>query len=131
MLLDNKSVTNNRPFPIRREKDHHRQLVTVTCAGSSLLPLIGPQKSITAGAGGVPSKRYLLSIYSDFKEDEIPPPSKLILLNEKTGRQCFFNEKEKRFNCPRPKGGNHMVRIIGVIEPSIRYTVESSNENVS
>lgn len=109
VTLDGRSISNNDLSVIPRQKDHHRQVVELTCGGSSV------------------SKKYLLAIYSNFEKSDIPLPR---LVVDGRGKDCVFNSDHQRFSCPNPNSQDYRTRLVGFIEPSIRYTIESSDQSV-
>lgn len=116
VALDNRSIANEKFTPIPREKNRHRQLVQLTCSSES-----------SYRNRGIGNKNYLLAIFSNFEEKDIPPPRLII---EGRGKECTFSPDLQRYNCPNPRSQDYRTRIVGFIEPSIRYTVESVNKNV-
>lgn len=114
VMLDGRTIANEDVTLITREKDHHRQLLELTCGRSQ-------------GIRGSISRKYLLAIFSDFAEDDIPAPR---LVVEGRGKDCVFNTDHQRYDCPNPRAQDYRTRVIGFSEPSIRYTIESSDNTV-
>lgn len=114
ITLDGRTISSGGGVVVPRQKYHHRQLVELTCGKSTFLSSI--------------SKKYLLSIFSNFEKNDIARPR--LVVNGR-GKDCMFNADEQTFKCPNPRAKDYRIRLIGFVEPSIRYTVESDDQSVS
>eukprot|EP01055_Gregarina_sp_Pseudo9_P001921 Gregarina_sp_Pseudo_9__1920@NODE_231_length_3495_cov_27_809028_g215_i0_p1_GENE_NODE_231_length_3495_cov_27_809028_g215_i0NODE_231_length_3495_cov_27_809028_g215_i0_p1_ORF_typecomplete_len1069_score328_66Cadherinlike/PF12733_7/0_0039Cadherinlike/PF12733_7/0_58Cadherinlike/PF12733_7/7_3e03_NODE_231_length_3495_cov_27_809028_g215_i02273433 len=115
LQVNGKKATNGRSVDIRREKDHHTQIVEVTCARANKYPHV-PQE-----------RKYALLLNSDWPMEEITPPK---LVVDDVGSECLFDAKRESYRCPDPRTDNHKTRLISKNEPSIKYVLANKNRDV-
>eukprot|EP01069_Polyplicarium_translucidae_P004942 Polyplicarium_translucidae@DN2691_c0_g1_i1.p1 len=114
VTINGKTVANGLAVPIPREKHRHKQTLEVACGeGHSF--------------GQLYVRRYMLGIVSDYPKSDLSPPPIFV---DDVGLDCKFDDKRQAYDCPNPKSHDGKTRVIGFINPTVRYTVESPDKAV-
>eukprot|EP00914_Ancora_sagittata_P021487 GHVO01042516.1.p1 GENE.GHVO01042516.1~~GHVO01042516.1.p1 ORF type:complete len:1077 (+),score=123.27 GHVO01042516.1:40-3270(+) len=114
VTVDGRTVPNGVAFPVPRLSNHHRQSLEIACGDGHAF-------------GKMTVRRYVLSLISDIPAADIEPPRVIV---DDVGQDCKYDEKHVAYYCPDPKSHDGRVRVLGLVNPSIRYTIESPDKEV-